>query len=529
MDLITKTLALPLTLFIFSSLVFGFSLTFYLLKKESRFNLVNLILSIFNTVFAIILTSLYKSQIISSLVGAIIFLVYTIISIIYTLYFLIYHLIYGIRKVIEYNLFTKALGNSKYNTYLVISKKDKIKKISIALLDQLGISLKEALGKKAFELFFKYIRVKHINDREASNKDLLASYQEFKENSAKNAFKNLELNIFNERGEDVFLNLVVQPIYSYLGFYGIIISGEIKSDFDKLRVERKLDVTQSEHKSLEDKFIGFLEVSQDNLVFTDLSEQSTWLSNSLKNELNLPDNTISSDQFRKLICPEDLNTRDQELLMLTPSKPYYKLKYRLFYNNTYTWYQENGKKIFSDNNVALISSLSKINNKHFMASNINELDILPSEHELTYFLSQLFNERAYFNVVYFKINNLKAINEEVGREVGNMLLAQYITKMQNSFKEERTNLFRVSGSEFVLILTDPKKMASLKEGINKRADYLNLVAKFGSLELFADVYAGIAISKRDGNTPKEIITNAKIALGFALDKKYSGQVVYFSN
>ncbi len=528
-NLVIKTLIAPLILLAISLLVFSFALSFFLFKKESRLYLTNLIIAIFNLVFSILITSLYKGVLIKSNTGQIIYITASLLALIYCSYFIIYHFIYGLKKVIEYKLFTKALAKSKWNTYLVISKSAKIKKISNALLDQLGISYRQALNKDCFEVFFKTIRLKQINDVEASNKDLISKYETFIQSLNKNTIKLLELNIYNERGEDVFLNLVVQPLYSYFGYYGLLITGEIKSDFDKLKVERKLDITQNEHKNLEEKFISLLEISQDNLVFSDLGDKSAWLSDNIKNELALPSNTISLDQFRQLICPDDLITRDQALVILTPNNPYFKIKYRLFYRGSYVWYQEYGKKVFTPNSIAIISSLTKINTKHFMASNISELDIIPGEAELNYYIQNLLNQKTYFNCIYFKINNLKKINEENGRDVGNMILAQYITKMQNSFRDNSQNLFRLTGSEFMLVLSDPKKIALFKDGVNRRKDYLNLVAKFGAIDVFADVYAGVAVSLRDGENAKELLTNAKVALGFALDRKYDGQVCFFSS
>ena len=119
-NLVIKTLIAPLILLALSLLVFSFALSFFLFKKDSKLYLTNLIIAIFNLVFSILITSLYKGVLIRSNTGQIIYITASLLALIYFSYFIIYHFIYGLKKVIEYNLITTALAKSKWKTYLVL-------------------------------------------------------------------------------------------------------------------------------------------------------------------------------------------------------------------------------------------------------------------------------------------------------------------------------------------------------------------------------------------------------------------------
>ena len=493
-------------------------------------NITNLVLSCVNFTVIAIFQAIYDLVIKKSELGQVFYLVFQGLSLIYLIYFIIFYISYLAFFILRNNLFVKSISNSPWNCYIVLNKKDKVKKISENLLSELGIKdEKEVLGKKLFEFLFQKIRITSINQEGYDNKRFYDGYIEYKNHSAKGDFNSFEIGYYNALGNEVFFKLSDQPIYHGKRYLGRVINGQIRSGFDMLNIEKKYETISHDFDILNEKFVSVLEVSKEGLAFFDLNEQTIWLSDNLKNRLNFSDNLISTKNFYKIMNAEDLNFYNKTLITLTPENPTFKVKYRLFSNGTYSWYQEIGKKIFTKDNIMITSSITPINQKHIMQSNIGELDSLKDENDMLMKVNRLINEQVYFHLVIIKVNNIKQINEKHTRAVGNMILAQYVKKITDAFITGDSELFRLSGTRFALLLTDSKKMGILKDGLSRSESYLNLVANYGAIQVEADVYCGVAVSKIDSNNAEELSKMAHTALKFALNPKFKSHICYYSD
>ena len=114
-----------------------------------------------------------------------------------------------------------------------------------------------------------------------------------------------------------------------------------------------------------------------------------------------------------------------------------------------------------------------------------------------------------------ELTNIPTINDNYGWDVGNMIMAEYITKMRNSFVTENGEIFRISGLKFVVIVTNPNKMDTLNKGIRQNEKLLNLDVKYGSINTELIVHAGISISKEDFVVEEKLYQAAEEALKIA--------------
>ena len=89
-------------------------------------------------------------------------------------------------------------------------------------------------------------------------------------------------------------------------------------------------------------------------------------------------------------------------------------------------------------------------------------------------------------------------------------MAEYITKMRNSFVTENGDIFRISGLKFVVIVTNPNKMDTLNKGIRQNEKLLNLDVKYGSINTELIVHAGISISKEDFVVEEKLYQAAEV-------------------
>ena len=99
--------------------------------------------------------------------------------------------------------------------------------------------------------------------------------------------------------------------------------------------------------------------------------------------------------------------------------------------------------------------------------------------------------------------------------------------MLNSIKTESSNIYRVTGIEFILTITDTRKMQVLDKAFNVEAYPLNIKFNYGSEELEIKATAGIAMSNSDANNAETLISCAKRALKVASTEGYSRPCCYY--
>jgi GGDEF domain-containing protein len=322
----------------------------------------------------------------------------------------------------------------------------------------------------------------------------------------------------------------MQPVFALGKYKGRICVGEKKTDFNLLAVEKELNDRNSELESIRHKFIATLELSEEGLFYIDLDERTIWASDALVSSLGLPSNLLDLTDFRRLIEAEDLKKYLALLGDLTINKTQYQTSYRIKVKGRYIWFKEKGKRLFEDTNSAIImGTLNPMKTKHFQASQIEILDLLKDRNEFMAHMHKLFNDNRYFQLVVFRLQNIPKINEDYGREVGNMFIAEYIKKMSSSFVSESGDIFRITGIEFAITITDPRKMDVLSNGVKSNPTFLNLNMQYGSISEALEVFAGIAIGGSDAHEEHQLYQAAYQALKISLNPQFSSHGCYYKD
>ena len=433
-------------------------------------------------------------------------------------------------KANHYQLFVKSIKNSKWNAYYVVDAKERIRDISSSLLAELNIEKEEIIGKKLFTVLNKSIRFTKLNGQDINNRQLESYYLSYKENAKTGDSEIQELSFMNFVGNPIILKMVMQPVFALGKYKGRICVGEKKTDFDLLAVEKELNERSTELESIRHKFIATLEISEEGLFYIDLDERSIWASDTLVNHLHLPSNSMDLVDFRRLIEPEDLKKYLALLGDLTMNKKAYTTTYRIQVNGRYLWFKEKGKRLFEDTNSAVImGTLNPMKTKHYLASNIDELDGLKDHNDMLVQMNKLFRDNRYFEFMSIRLKNMPKINETHGREIGNMLMAEYIKKLRHTFVTESGDVFRISGIEFGVIVTDARKIELLANGIKSNKTFLNLTMQYGSISVELEVFAGIAISQSDANDEHQLYQAALQALKIAENPQFNAHCCFYKD
>ena len=170
-------------------------------------------------------------------------------------------------------------------------------------------------------------------------------------------------------------------------------------------------------------------------------------------------------------------------------------KYRIRAGSHYTWVEEKGKLFTHKNKDYLISTLTKIDIKLYPKTSIQIVDSLPLEDELTNTLSQLRKEKKPFYLAMMHLTNVPDINKRFGRDVGNLMIAEYIKQMRYHFARENNTIFRITGIQFAVIISDEQKYANLNRALVNGGDLINVRINIGGIVQV--VYPNIGIVKND--------------------------------
>ncbi len=430
----------------------------------------------------------------------------------------------------HYHMLIETIKSTRFNIYIILDKKDKIKEISSGMLEELGIEYEEAIGKKFFDVFDKATRILKVNGVDMNNKELKNFYKNYKATATEGKEEKREIVLTNYKNEKIVLNVVERPVYVFSKYRGRMWIGEKKSDEVLLKAEKELNEKRDELEGIRYKFIGALELTHELMFFIDITERYIWFNDNYKNELGLKGNTLGLDDFRRLMTDEDAFNYNKKIAELTHNKPFYDVKYRILKNGKYTWVNERGKRLFDDKNSSIIIGFVDIvKSNEYEKLGIPEVDNCLTDKELKEDVEILYNNKRTFELLAIRINNLPEINEKYGRSVGNMVLGEYIKNILYNIKTESSNIYRITGQDFILTVTDPRKMQVLDKAFKVEAYPLNMKFKYGSEEIEVKATSGISESYNDADDGITLISCAKRALKVASTPGFARSCCYYKD
>lgn len=429
----------------------------------------------------------------------------------------------------QYQLIKNGLVKTNWNLYFIVDHKERIKDMSESLLRELNLDIDEVINKKLFNVFNKKIRFVKYNKEDTNNKLLEKKFSTYRKEAKPKDYDLIELQFQNYNGELVILNLSMQPVYTLGRYRGRINIGFKRSNEQLLAAEAEILKKDDDIESERHKLLTTLELSNEGYFSIDLDEQTIWFNENITRDLKLPTNLLKLNEFENIIHQDDFKKYKQILSDLTPYKPKYEVSYRILREDNEIWIFEKGKRIFEDRKHRIIMGIMEpIKTNHFRKSGVDILDNIKDEEYLIPYLKQLIKKERPFQLAILSIANIPEINEKHGRQIGNMAMGYYVGRITSTFITESSEIFRLSGLEFAITITDPRKMAMLKDGIKSKENYLNIKLERGVMSFEIKAYIGIAEMYSDGINAEDLYQNAKLTLKEVTTKKYKSQGLYFS-
>ena len=414
---------------------------------------------------------------------------------------------YATLKSNHYSLFIKAIKNSKFNVYYIFDHQEKIKDVSLGFLQELALEKEDVIGKKLYQVLAKSIRIKTLDSKEATLKDLNVYYQQYRKHVKMHQADVQDISFLNAMGELTYFHLILQPVFVLGNYRGRVAVGEKKTDLEMLAVEKELEASNQELESIRHKFIAILERTEEAMFSIDIKAQKMWLSDVSMTLFGFDIDTIDLDVFKSKIFKEDLEKRQTVLNQLSDQHTDYEITYRIQHKNQLMWVREKGRMLIEDTSLEVImGSFYEIKTKHFMNSDIPTLDEVSTYHYIHSYINQRKLENKFFEVMYVHMYNLPHINDKFGRDVGNLFISEYIKQLKKTFVTESGNIFRMSGSTFAVMITDPRKIDSLDKNISNKSPFMDVLMNYGNIQTELKVHAVIMNHTLIKDTDQALIT-----------------------
>jgi PAS domain S-box-containing protein len=176
-------------------------------------------------------------------------------------------------------------------------------------------------------------------------------------------------------------------------------------------------------------------------------------------------NELTVSDFEQHMVKEDLVQYNLTLEKLSKKNPTYTIKYRIENNGRIEWIEEHGKMIIHRKKMMLVSLIKPIDIQRFPSTDVDVLNTLKNEREMREEMQQLHRKKQPYHLVLIHLTNIPIINEKYGRDIGDLMMGEYLSKLRFKFIKDNRSLFRISGIRFALLIKEKSKFDILDRAL----------------------------------------------------------------
>ncbi|MFU8786042.1 MAG: diguanylate cyclase domain-containing protein, partial [Candidatus Izemoplasmataceae bacterium] len=178
--------------------------------------------------------------------------------------------------------------------------------------------------------------------------------------------------------------------------------------------------------------------------------------------------------------------------------------------------KENGMMIEYEDRMMIISMNKAIDVKLYPDSEVEVLNQLRIDYEFYEYLQSLNRLKVPYRLVFFELSNIPRINKKYGRDIGDLLMGEFINKIRFNFVKDEKSLFRLSGIRFAMVMKDDRKYDMLERALKHGGDLLNFEMVFGNVKQSVFPYFGIQKISIFDEPIDEMVDRTHKALDIAL-------------
>jgi PAS domain S-box-containing protein len=310
----------------------------------------------------------------------------------------------------------------------------------------------------------------------------------------------------------------------YGGLAYTLLMFDIKAVLQKDVNREKLKSLKKDYKALTNRsemlrkrFIALLERMQDGVLFI-MEDGQMFATDQAVNLLGFDENELTYETFLDAMHPED----KEAYLALTSkrkSKNDYTAHYRIMTGNSPLWIKESGTKVSHEKRTMTLAIIQSLDVKKYPRTNMDVLNGLKIDQALFERLQTMNSKGKEYTLIYFQLANIPFINERYGRDVGDLMMGEFISKLIYHFLGDAEALFRITGIRYAMVIEDQRKYGMLKRALEEGGDLVNYTMSFGGTRQSVYPYFGIHTVNVFEEPVDEIAARAEKALNIALDDK----------
>jgi PAS domain S-box-containing protein len=267
------------------------------------------------------------------------------------------------------------------------------------------------------------------------------------------------------------------------------------TDYDFFEMEKELDELKQTSELLRLRYIATINLLHEGLLFYNDNLDGWFASEQFAKITGIAKTEMTLEEYEALIHPDDQTQYHATIKKASKKVPTFDMKYRVNREGSFVWVEERGHVFEFEKKTQVISAIKGIDVKLFPETLIHEIDSLPTEQGMFQYLSQTFKEPESFYLVMIQLTNIPDINARFGRDVGNLMIAEYIKKMRYHFAKDINSIFRITGIQFALIIKEQKKYDVLNRALQSGGDLINLMINIGGIQQV--VYPNLGIIKHE--------------------------------
>ncbi len=169
-----------------------------------------------------------------------------------------------------------------------------------------------------------------------------------------------------------------------------------------------------------------------------------------------------------------------------------------------------------DHYVLVVEDLTEFKAKEQKIRNLKKLDPLTglkNQDAMNKYLKKLPTNKFNFAVLYIDINNLKLINDSLGRNTGDEVLKKSGERLLE-IEDKYIKLYRMRGDEFILLVMGQENLENLDQVTKKILNLFKNPMKLNGENVHITVKMGVSIYPYDGENVDAVIQNAHTALRY---------------
>ncbi len=299
------------------------------------------------------------------------------------------------------------------------------------------------------------------------------------------------------------------------------------SEYDFYALEEELEEIKDTSELLRRRFISIIEILKDGISFRE-SDGIIFGSDKFIEYFGLENNQFSIENLHNLMNKDDIPQYKNAIEKTTKRKPIYNVKYRIKKEGKNVWINEVGKRININKKTTYISIINLMDSKAYPHTEIEVLDGLNNSKIMYEEMNKLYKAKIPYHFIQIKLTNIPQINEKYGREIGSLMMGEYLKKLKYNFIKDNKSLYRTNGIEFGLIIKDERKYEILVRALQGSGELLNLNMVFGGIKQTIYPNLGISESPYEGKSPDKVIKEANKALEISLKDQTNTNYCFYN-